>query len=272
MRFLRGERIELPPGEDPREKLAAWITSPGNPWFSRAIANRVWKHFLGRGIVEPVDDFRVTNPPSNEELLDALAAFLVQEQFDIRKLARAILESRTYQLSSTPNPGNLGDEINYSRFYLKRQIAEVLFDSMSQAAKARLKVPGFPPGTRALTIGVGSPDYFFRTFGKTQFREQICERDHTPDVVQAMHLINGETVNGMVSAKGNIIDRVLERADWDDDRRIEEIYLAALSRQPSAGERGKVRALLAAAGGSARAVYEDLLWAVLNSREFAYIY
>jgi hypothetical protein len=272
MRFLHGEKVELPPGEDPRERLAAWITSPRNPWFARAIVNRVWKHFLGRGIVEPVDDFRLSNPPSNEELLDALASYLAQQKFDLRKLARVILQSQTYQLSSGPNPSNASDEVNYSRFYLKRQIAEVLFDAMSQAAEARQKMPGFPLGTRALTVGVGSPDYFFRTFGKTQFREQICERDHTPDVVQAMHLINGETVNRLVSAKGNIIDRVLGHSDWNHDRRIEEIYLASLARRPTAAERAKILPMAEEAGGKPRTVYEDLLWAIFNSREFAYIY
>jgi hypothetical protein len=272
MRFLRGDTVELPAGEDPREKLADWITSPRNPWFSRAIVNRVWKHFLSRGIVEPVDDFRVSNPPSNEALLDALASYLVESRYDLRKLMSVILRSRTYQLSAAPNPTNAEDQINYSRFYVKRQIAEVLFDSMNQAAEARLRVPGFPQGTRAVTVGVGSPDYFFRTFGKTSFREQICERDHTPDVAQAMNLINGETVNGLVNAKANIIDRVMGQAEWSHARRVEEIYLAALSRQPTAEEQAEIESRLRAAGEDVRRVYQDVLWALLNSKEFAYIY
>ena len=125
-----------------------------------------------------MDDFRATNPPSNEALLDALAAHLVKERYDVRKLIKAIVNSRTYQLSSVPNPTNDFDEINYSRFYLKRQIAEVLFDAMGQAADVRQKIPGYPPGKKAISIGVGSPSYFLMTFGKVDTRDQICERDH----------------------------------------------------------------------------------------------
>jgi hypothetical protein len=136
--------VEDRPGEDLRERLADWITSPKNPWFSRAIANRIWKHYLGRGIVEPVDDLRATNPPSNQALLDTLADRLAQEKYDLKKLIKAILNSRTYQESSTPNVSNEHDQTNYSRFYLKRQFAESLYDSMGQAAEARLKIPGYP--------------------------------------------------------------------------------------------------------------------------------
>jgi len=272
-RYLGGETVDAKPGEDIREKLAAWITAPRNPWFSRAFANRVWKHYLGRGIVEPVDDFRVTNPPSNPALLDALAARLVEERYDIRKLARVILNSRTYQLSSQPNPSNAADEMNYSRFYLKRQMAEVLWDSMGQAAGKRLKIPGYPPGEKAITVAVGSPNYFMTTFGKLQFRDQICERDQQPDVAQAMDLINGDTVNDLVTAPGNIVDRVLAQPDWTESRRIEEIYLSALSRYPTREESAALEKQLASADTTARKkVYQDLLWVILNSREFAYIY
>lgn len=271
-RYLGGDVVEAKPGEDIREKLADWITSPKNPWFSRAIANRVWKHYLGRGIVEPIDDFRVTNPPSNPALLDALADHLV-EKYDLRKLARVILTSRTYQLSSIPNRTNETDSLNYSRFYLKRQIAEVLYDSMGQAAGKRLKIPGFPPEEKAIAVAVGSPNYFLMTFGKTQFRDQICERDHEPDVAQAMNLVNGETVNNLVSASGNIVDRVLDRHDWTDDRRIEEIYITALSRYPTGEERAALEKQLSGADDRSRKrLYQDLLWAILNSKEFAYIY
>lgn len=272
-RYLGGEVVSVPPGEDIREKLAAWITSPGNPWFSRAFANRVWKHYLGRGVVEPVDDFRVSNPPTNPALLDALAARLVEDRYDLRKLSRAILNSRTYQLSSVPKPGNAADSTNYSRFYLKRQIAEVLWDSMGQAAGKRLKLPGYPPGDRAITVAVGSPNYFLTTFGKLQFRDQICERDHQPDVAQAMDLINGDTVNDLVTAKGNLVDRVLAESAWTERRRLEEIYLTTLARFPTTDESAEFERQLASAGeASKKRIYQDLLWAILNSKEFAYIY
>jgi hypothetical protein len=272
-RYLGGDVVDAKPGEDIRERLADWVISPRNPWFSRAIANRVWKHFLGRGIVEPVDDFRVSNPPSNPALLDALAAHFVEQRFDLRSFIRTVINSRTYQLSSTPNPSNESDGLNYSRFYLKRQMAEVLYDAMGQAAGKRLKIPGFPPGERAIRVAVGSPNYFMMTFGKVQFRDQICERDQQADVAQAMHLVNGDTVNGLVTASGNIVDRVLRYSEWPDSRRVEEIYLTALSRPPTAEESAEFTKRLADAGDDAKKqAYQDLLWAILNSKEFGYIY
>ena len=271
-RFLTGEVVEDRPGEDLREPLADWITSPNNPWFSRAIANRIWKHYLGRGIVEPVDDFRVTNPPSNQALLDALAGTLVREKYDLKKLIKVILNSRTYQVSSAPNATNEHDQTNYSRFYLKRQIAESLYDSMGEAAEVRLKIAGYPPGVKAMSVAVGSPNYFLMTFGKTQFRDQICERDNEPNVSQAMHLVNGETINTWVSSPGNIVDRLLGKPDLSDENRVEEIYLASLTRRPTAEELAEVKPKLAGDEVSRKKAYQDLLWAILNTKEFAYIH
>jgi len=273
-RFLGGETVHARPDEDIRERLADWVTSPQNPWFSRAIANRIWKHYLGRGIVEPVDDFRVTNPPSNGALLNALADYLTREKYDLRKLMRVILNSRTYQLSSAPNQTNQKDEWNYSRFYLKRQIAETLLDAMSTAAEAKVKIAGYPPGTKAIRVAIGAPNYFLMTFGKLQARDQICERDQEPNVSQAMHLVNGDTLNDLIQAKGNIVDRVLGQSAWPDDQRIEEMYLIALSRCPTAEEASGFKAQLAGVSDDPgrKKLYQDLLWAILNSKEFAYIY
>ncbi|MCI0623730.1 MAG: DUF1553 domain-containing protein [Acidobacteria bacterium] len=271
-RFLAGAVVEDRPGEDLREALADWITSPKNPWFSRAIANRVWKHYLGRGIVEPVDDLRVTNPPSNQALLDTLADTLTREKYDLRKLIKAILNSRTYQVSSVPNASNEHDQTNYSRFYLKRQIAESLYDSMGQAAEVSLKIPGYPPGAKAMSVAVGSPNYFLMAFGRTQVREIICERDHEPNVAQAMNLVNGDTINTLVTSSGNIIDRLLARPDLSDESRVEEIYLAALTRRPTAEEMGEVKSKLTGNEISRKQVFQDLLWAILNTKEFAYIH
>ena len=271
-RFLTGEVVEDRPGEDLRETLADWVTSPKNPWFSRAIANRIWKHYLGRGIVEPVDDLRATNPPSNQALLDTLADHLVQDKYDLKKLIKAILNSRTYQTSSAPNATNEHDQTNYSRFYLKRQIAESLFDSMGQAAEVSPKIPGYPPGAKAMWVAVGSPNYFLMTFGRTQFRDQICERDHEPNVVQAMNLVNGETINTLVTSSGNIIDRLLGKPDVSDENRVEEIYLAALTRRSTAEELAEVKPKLAGDAVSRKQVLQDLLWAILNAKEFAYIH
>jgi len=271
-RFLGGQVVKGEPGLDIREKLADWVTSPDNPWFSRAIANRVWKHFLGRGIVEPVDDFRITNPPSNEPLLAALATHLVREKYDLRKFVRAILNSRTYQLSSIPSATNAGDDLNYSRYYLKRQMAEVLFDSMGQAAGVRLKIPGYPPNSKAITVAVGSPNYFLMAFGKVVSRDQISERDQQPNVAQAMHLVNGETINNLITAPGNIINRVLAAPDWPDERRAAEIYLTCLSRLPTAEELADLKPRFEGDETTRKKSYQDLLWAIVNSKEFEYIH
>lgn len=273
-RYLGGAEVPFEPDEDIREKLADWITSPRNPFFTRTFVNRVWKHYMGRGIVEPVDDFRVSNPPSNPALLDALAADAVKAKYDLRSICRTILNSRTYQLSATPNPSNQSDTLNYSRFYIKRQIAEELFDAVGQISGAHLKIPGAPTGENAMRIGVGSPNYFLTTFGRTAARDQICERDREPNVAQAMHLINGDTIQQAVTKQGNIIDRLLARRDLDDAGRLEEVYLTAFSRPPTAKEASHFLTLIKAAPdeNARKQVYQDLLWAVLNSQEFAFIY
>jgi hypothetical protein len=273
-RFLDGGTAEFRPNEDIREKLADWLTSPKNPWFTKAIANRVWRHYMGRALVEPVDDFRITNPPSNPALLDALAEHLVRERFQLRGLARAILNSRTYQTSAMPYVSNKSDTINYSRYYPKRLMAEVLFDAMGQAAEARQKLPGSPPGERSIHVAVGSPNYFLTTFGKVGLRDQICERDHESNVAQAMHLINGDSVQSFVTARGNIVERVLAKTEWDDARRIADIYMAALARIPTETELAESRRHLAVTTDSEarKKVFQDLLWAILNSKEFAHVF
>ncbi|MFN0165673.1 MAG: DUF1553 domain-containing protein [Bryobacteraceae bacterium] len=273
-RYLGGQEVESREGEDVREKLATWLTSPRNPWFTRAIVNRIWRHYLGRGVVEPVDDFRVSNPPSNPALLDALAGHLARERYDLRALMRAILNSQTYQLSSAPLPGNQADTMNYARYYPKRQMAEVLFDTMGQATEARQKIPGAPPGDRAMAVAVGSPNYFLTAFGKVGQRDQICERNHEPDVAQAMHLINGDLMQNLTTARNNIVDRVLANEMWDDRRRLSEIYQAALTRTPTAPELEASQTLLSESANAEtrKKVYQDILWAILNSKEFAHIY
>lgn len=272
-KFLAGPTLQERPNQDPREELAQWITDPGNPWFSRAMANRVWKHFMGRGLVESVDDFRVTNPPSNDALLSALAESFAQLRFDLRKLVRLILTSRTYQLSAAPNQSNRDDHINYSRFYLKRLMAEVLFDAMGQATEIRPKIPGYPPGTKAISIAMGVPNYFLRTFGKPAARDVIQERDHQPNVTQAMHSISGDTIQELLTSSDNIIDRVLQSSDWSEERRTEEIYLAALSRFPTPQESRTIQDLLGRSDpAEQRRIYQDLLWAILNSKEFRYVH
>jgi hypothetical protein len=171
-----------------------------------------------------------------------------------------------------PNASNEHDQTNYSRFYLKRQIAESLYDSMGQAAEVSLKIPGYPPGAKAMSVAVGSPNYFLIAFGRTQVREIICERDHEPNVAQAMNLVNGDTINTLVTSSGNIIERLLARPDLSDENRVEEIYLAALTRRQTAEEMAEIKRNLTGDEISRKQVFQDLLWAILNTKEFGYIH
>lgn len=257
--------------EDIREKLAAWITSPGNPWFSRAIVNRILKHYLGRGVVEPVDDFRITNPPSNDALLDALAKDFVQSGYSLRHTNRLVLNSRVYQLSSEPNETNRDDRINYSRFYLKRLMAEQMIDAVTQVTGVSEKYDGFPPGTRAMSIPRGSPSYFLQAFGRMKAREVICERDSQPSMTQAMHLISGDTLQRQITAKNGRLAKWLEDGSLSDEEIVKRLFLATLVREPDAREISLALAPIRARGAEARRqAFEDATWALFNSKEFIY--
>ena len=272
-KFLGGPLAEQGPGEDPRPKLAEWVSDPSNPFFARAIANRIWKHYMGRGIVEGVDDFRITNPPSNDALLAALASYLVEHDFNLKELMRLILNAWCYQLSAQPNDTNQEDTINYSRFYLKRLMAETLFDAMGQVAGKRLKIPGQAPGDKAIDVFFGSGNYYLGAFGKPMFRDVICERDQQATVAQALHLVSGDTIQELVTSSGNIIDELLSRLDLNDERRLGELYLAAYSRNPTTEEKGRLIEMLSATvGEQKKEIYQDLLWAFFNSQEFAYVH
>jgi hypothetical protein len=251
--------------KDIRAALARWMTAPDNPFFSRTIVNRVWKYYLGRGLVEEVDDFRVTNPPTNPALLDALAKEFVRRRFDFRWLSRAILNSRTYQLSAQPNGTNGGDTINYSRYTMRRLMAETLTDVIARATGVPDKFAGYPEGTRAMQVYAGS-NYMLSTFGRLN-RDIICERDAQPDIVQTMHLISGDTIQKKLIAPNGVV------AAWAAsprpvDELIESLFLRLLTRFPTAEEKARLAA--AFAEGDRRAVLEDAFWAVMNSKEFLY--
>jgi hypothetical protein len=245
---------------DIREALARWMTRADNPFFARAFVNRVWKQYLGRGLVEEVDDFRVTNPPTNPALLDALAADFARNKFDIRRLVRTILLSRTYQLSAEPNESNRGDVLNYSRFGMRRLGAETLTDAIAQVTGVPDKFAGYPPGTRAMQVYAGA-NYMLSTFGRLN-RDIICERDAQPDIAQTMHLISGETIQKKLAFDGNVISQ------WMTGDVVNSVFLRTLTRFPTAAERAALDAALA--GGERRAVLQDALWAILNSKEFLY--
>jgi hypothetical protein len=224
--------------------LADWLTDPKNPYFSRSIVNRVWANFLGRGLVEAVDDMRLTNPPSNAPLLTALADDLARNRYDLKSLMRQILISATYQRSSATRTGNEGDERFYSRFLPRRLKAEVLLDALSQVTGSPTSFKGQPNGTRALQLADSEADsYFLGVFGRPERLITCeCERSNEPSMSQVLHLTNGNTLNAKIEAGGNRIDHLLAA---DDGAVVEDLYLAALSRLPTASERQKLTAALA---------------------------
>ncbi len=270
-KYLDGPSEAEQPDQDIREKLAAWITSPNNPWFPRAIMNRMVKHYLGRGLVEPVDDFRVTNPPTNQALLDALAKDFVDNGYHMKRTARLIMNSRVYQLSSEPNETNRGDQINYSRYYVKRLMAEQLADSITEVTGVPEKYPGHMLGTRAMAIPQGAPSYFLATFGRMKAREVICERDAQPDMAQAMHLISGETLARQTTAKGGNLDKWMADSSLTNEDVVKRLFLASVVREPDRREMEVALLPLEAHGNAARRqAFEDVLWTIFNSKEFLF--
>lgn len=281
-RPLDGAEMALDDATDRRRRLADWLTAPDNPYFARSLVNRVWRNFMGRGLAEPEDDLRLTNPPSNPELFDALAADFVRNGYDVRRLIRTIMCSAAYQRTSTPSGNNGKDDRYYSRYIVRRLPAEVMLDALSQVTGIPTEFAGYPKGTRALQL----PDsqvasYFLTAFGRPE-RERTCacERQQEPNIAQALHLSNGDTINMKLRAAGGLIDHLL-KSNMSDERALDEIYLAALGRAPDEAERRKALAILeeggapehgkpAAAQESRRALLEDLCWAVLSDKEFLF--
>jgi hypothetical protein len=262
--------VDVKPGEDPRVKLAAWMTDPKNEYFSGAMVNRLWRHFLGVGLVEPVDDLRASNPPSNPELWQALNREFVAHKFDLKHLMRVILNSRTYQLSAATRPGNEADTRFYSHFTVRRLAAEVLLDALGQATGVPEAFPGYPAGIRAVQL----PDptlksYFLTLFGRSE-RVTACACERTGDVTmpQLLHLENGESVvRRIASPEGRLAGWL--KAKTPDSALIETLFLATLSRPPTAAETAAVTASLAKADNREE-FYRDLFWALVNTKEFAF--
>lgn len=268
-RFLGGPAPD-PAGRDRRALLAEWLTAPDNRMFARAVANFTWANFFARGIVEPVDDVRVSNPPVNEALLQALADRLVEYKFDLRRLVRDICTSRTYQLSTRTNASNAGDNANFSHACVRRIRAEVLLDAISQATGTRDKFPGLPLGARAVQVADGNvSNYFLTTFGRAK-RESVCtcEVVMEPNLSQALHLINGETVHQKIS-QGQMVARLL--ADGLAPPQVaQRLYVLCLSRNPTAEEQQQLATILTEPGQEPPSVLNDLFWALLNSKEFMF--
>jgi hypothetical protein len=257
---------------DRRKKLADWLTAPTNTMFARNMANRFWGYTMGRGLVEPLDDMRATNPATNPELLDALADDLVKAKFNLKHLLRTIFNSRAYQLSSEVTPGNKADaaNIHFARRTVRRLTAEQLADAVDFATGTREKYQGLPLGTRAIQL----PDsevksYLMDTFGRPA-RQVLCEceRTTTPNIAQAMHLLNGDTLNKKIVDKAGRIEKLVA-ARTPLPKAVEELYLATWSRLPSADEQKKAEGWVNSAP-TVKEGLQDLLWVLTNSREFLF--
>jgi len=270
---------------DRRAALAAWLTAPDNPYFTRSVVNRVWANFFGIGLVEPVDDLRTSNPASNEKLLAALAAFTVEKGYDLKALMRLVLLSETYRRSSEPLPHNRDDRKWFARTYPKRLMAEVLSDAISDVTGVRdtytevalndgssEKITGYAPETRALELHDSAvKNYFLKTFGRNA-RDITCEceRSSQPSLVQVLHLANGTTINGKLAAKGGRVTQTLA-TDPKPRELVDEAWVRCLSRQPTDAERKPLEEMLEKAKPEERReIVEDMYWSLLTSREFLF--
>jgi hypothetical protein len=277
-RFLGGEVSQRSSGKDRLQRLAHWVADPQNERFAKTQVNRIWYHLMGRGIVDPIDDFRATNPPSNPELLDALAQDFAAHKFDLRHAIRTIVTSQTYQLSSRPNDTNRDDEINFSHALVRRLTAEQTLDALSQATGATVEFNGYPPGTRAGQIaGVravrrrdkrpSTGDQFLKLFGKPP-RLQSCECERSEDATlnQTFQMVSGPLLDRMLSDPKNRLAELL-RAVRTEESRVTALYWTALTRSPTPSELKATLQLLRTANDR-RGTYEDILWALVNSNEF----
>ena len=267
-KFLGGDTPDLA-GKDRRVLLAKWLASPQNPWFAASFANRVWAHFMGAGIVEPVDDFRVSNPPSNPELLDELSKRFTASKYDLKQLVRDICNSRTYQRTTQRNESNATDERNFAHATVRRIKAENLLDTISWVTETKDKFQGLPLGARAVQIADGgSTTYFLTTFGRAT-RETVCscEVKMEPTLSQALHLLNGDTSNAKIQ-QGGLIPKLMTTKKFPEERLI-DLYIRCLGRKPSKEELEKLLPALGEGADQSQAL-SDIFWALLNSREFLF--
>ncbi|WP_152050947.1 DUF1549 domain-containing protein [Tautonia marina] len=267
-KFLGGETPDVS-GKDRREVLADWLASPENPFFATSFVNRVWAHFFGIGIVEQVDDFRVSNPASNPELLDELARRFTESGYDLKSLVRDICNSRTYQRDTVANESNAHDSVNFARANLRRIKAENLLDVISQVTDTQDKFRGLPLGARAVQIADGrSSNYFLTTFGRAT-RETVCscEVKMEPTLSQSLHLLNGSTTNAKI--RSSPVLKQLVESDLSPEDLISDLYVRCLSRKPTPEERDQLLPLFGE-GSNRQQALEDVFWALLNSREFIF--
>lgn len=285
---LGKEALDIPVEEDPRKELAAWLTSADNPWFSRMLVNRYWKHFFSVGLVEPEDDMRVTNPASHPELLNELAADFAGNGFDLKQLIRIICNSRTYQLSAIPNEFNTNDSQNFSRYYPKRLQAEVLLDAINVVSNARDTFKGQPAGVRATWLPddkFNEDSFFLTVFGRPEMDSACeCERVADANLAQSLHLINSDTIQKKLGDDSGHAAALAAAKDRPDDERLSDLYLQALARKPNARELEAAKLHLSKKRKKAaekpdddltpevaeREAFEDILWALVNTKEFLF--
>ena len=280
-----GDKIpDITADEDPRLKLADWMGAKNNPFFAKSLVNRYWKHFFQRGLIEPEDDIRDTNPPTNPELLAALEQHFISSGFDLKDLVRVITRSNAYQLSSQPNEHNIVDRQNYSRYYPRRLQAEVLLDAIDYLATTQTDFPNLPPGTRAVALPDNSYNRnvpFLRVFGRPEGESVCeCERVQSSSLAQSLHLINAADIKAKLASPTGRTER-LAKEDKPPEAKVRELYLAAFSREPRPDELKTALAYLAeprlnAEGKSidpataTRENLQDLTWALINTKEFLF--
>jgi hypothetical protein len=275
--------LELSPDDDPRQALADWMSSKANPFFAKSLVNRYWKHFFNRGLVDPEDDMRETNPPTNPELLEALAGHFVESGYDLKDLVRTICQSQVYQLSSEPNEHNAVDKQNFSRYYPKRLTAEALLDAINEVTKSENNFDGLPAGTRAVQLpdnSFNASSYFLTVFGRPDSSSSCeCERSQDASLAQSLHLLNSKDVQDkLTNGKGRAA--LLAQDDKrGDEMKIRELYFLVYSRAPKAEETKLALSHLAKKQGGKEAkeavqgrreAFEDLIWALVNTKEFIF--
>ncbi len=282
---LGAEALEIAAENDPREALVDWMTRADNPFFASMLVNRYWKHFFNRGLVEPEDDMRVTNPPTNPPLLAALAQHFIKSGYDLKDLVRSICNSTSYQLTAIPNDHNSGDQQNHSRYFPKRLTAEVLLDSIDNITGAATSFAGQLTGTRAVALpddSYNSSSYFLTVFGRPEMDSSCeCERAQGASLAQTLHLLNSKSIQDKLAASGGSAARISGQDDRSDGEKVTELYRRAFSRDPvkdelevSSNYLAKKRAQAGEKSEDVKAAnkmaYEDLVWALLNTKEFLF--
>lgn len=269
---LGAPALDIAADRDPRHYLVDWMSSKENKFFAYSLVNRYWKHFFDRGIVEPEDDMRETNPPSNPELIKALANYFIESGFDLKQLVRTICKSTTYQLSSLPNDYNLKDKQNFSRYYPRRLKAEVLYDGLHQVTATTQSYTGLPEGTSAMQL----PDptvgpYFLKVFGQPQADTACeCERSQEANLAQSLHLLNSSEVQGKISNASGRSAILTNDKDRTDEQKIQELYRWVYSRNPDAEEMQIALNHLKKHEQNKKVAWEDIIWALINTKEFLF--